>query len=156
GVAAVQRAGPAPLGAAAAEPGRQAQRVPPHRLFVRCSTLVRRPWNLALDGGGRTMIDPFWAATGELPCESLNAAFPEWYRLHISPSHQWEERRVFRMQRPSLQSKAGAQFIAHYLSFAKDYKTVAAQTYEMALTSAHWHGLEALLALAHFWELGEN
>jgi hypothetical protein len=99
-------------------------------------------------------FEVFWVATGERPFDSLVAGLAECYRLSVRTS-RGANHRVFRMQRPSAESAAGSELVAHYIQFGEG-RTVSAGTHRIPLEARHWTGLGALLAVAGFWELPER
>jgi hypothetical protein len=101
------------------------------------------------------MFDAFWRATGESPFDTLTANYAECYRLTIrtslSPQHQ-----VVRMQRPRPASAEDSRLIVHFFKFGPDRDSVSVATDEITLDEDHWHAMEALLAVARFWDMTED
>jgi hypothetical protein len=102
-----------------------------------------------------TLFDAFWQATGELPFEALTGACAECYRLSIRTSLR-REHKVVRMQQPPPGSQEVPRLVVHFFVFGPDRNSASAATNEIALEEAHWHALDALLAVANFWEMSEE
>jgi hypothetical protein len=99
-------------------------------------------------------FEQFWLATGERPFDALVDASAECYRLSVRSS-QRPDHRIVRLQRPSLESAAGSELVAHYFQFGAD-KAASAWTHRIPLELRHWTGLAALFGVAEFWELPER
>jgi len=99
-------------------------------------------------------FEAFWLATGEQPFNATAVGLDECYRLSIRTS-RGANHRVFRMQRPSLDSATGSELVAHFIQF-EEASAVSAWTHRIPLEAQHWSGLAALLAVAGFWELPER
>jgi hypothetical protein len=102
-----------------------------------------------------TLFEAFWQATAEPPFEALTRSSAECYRLSIRTSLR-PEHKVVRMQRPPAGAQEVSRLVAHFFVFGSDRNSASAATHEIALEEAHWRAMDALLAVASFWELGEN
>jgi hypothetical protein len=100
------------------------------------------------------LFDGFWHATGEPSFDVLTRASAECYRLSIRTSLR-PEHKVIRMQRAPAESKEVSRLVAHFFLFRSD-RSASTATNEIALEEAHWRAMDALLAVAGFWEMGEN
>jgi hypothetical protein len=99
-------------------------------------------------------FEAFWLATGEQSFDAAVAGLAECYRLSVRTS-RGANHRVFRMQRPSLESASGSELAAHFIQLG-EASAVSAWTHRIPLEARHWSGLAALLAVAEFWELPER
>jgi hypothetical protein len=101
------------------------------------------------------LFEAFWQAIGEPPFEALTCTCTECYRLSIRTSLR-PEHKVIRMQRPPAGSQEVSRLVAHFFIFGSERDSASAATNAIALEEAHWHAMDALMAVARFWELGEN
>src|SRR5262245_24379721 len=99
-------------------------------------------------------FEAFWRATGEQPFDAAVAGLAECYRLSVRTA-RGENHRIFRMQRPSSESAAGSEFVAHYFQSGAG-ATASAWTHRIPMEARHWSGLAALLGVAGVWELPER
>jgi hypothetical protein len=104
---------------------------------------------------GRPMFDAFLRATGEPPFADLTAKYQECYRLKIETSLRAEHKTI-RMQRRRENGVEDSRLIAHFFVFGRSKDDVQAATYEITLGEEHWRAMEALLAVARFWDMTEN
>src|SRR4051812_16122036 len=101
------------------------------------------------------LFDAFWRATGETPLEALTRACAECYRLSIRTSLR-PEHKVIRMQRPPGGSQEVSGLVAHFFVFGPDRNSASVATNEIGLEEVHWRAMDALLAVAGFWEMSEH
>src|SRR5262245_15827908 len=99
------------------------------------------------------MFEEFMAVTGELPFGELITTCSECYRLCIHGS-RWDHN-VIRMERPLANTSKVSRLVAHAIHWWPETKTTAI-THEITLREVEWHGMDALLAVADFWNLTKN
>jgi hypothetical protein len=99
------------------------------------------------------MFEELMAVTGERPFGELVTTCSECYRLCIHGS-RWDHN-VIRMERPLAGTSKVSRLVAHFVHWWPETKTTAT-TYEIALREVEWQGMDALLAVADFWNLTKS